>query len=235
MLHFLDPFRGIDTLSVMIKFIVAVVLGGMIGLERSYRNKPAGVRTHILVSIGATVASLTGLYIELASGMPSDITRIGAAVVSGLSFLGVGTIVVTKSYDVKGLTTAAGLWASGIVGIATGLGFYEGAVIAGLLVLCSELSVDLVRGLIRHEPVYNVEVLTRQKDTIAKAMRLLKDRHISINSLKMIFTEVDGEPYYLANLHLRIRDNLDRKKIYDDMAKVEGVEQVLEIEKLTQD
>ena len=235
MLQFLDPIRGIDTLSVAVKFLVAVLMGAAIGIERSYKNKPAGARTHILVSTGAMVASLTGLYIQLATGMPSDISRIGAAVVSGLSFLGVGTIVVTKSYDVKGLTTAAGLWASGIVGIATGLGFYEGAVIAGILVLCSELSVNFVRGLIRHDPVYNVEVLTTKQDTMAKAMRLLKDKHVSINSLRVIYTEVDGEPYYLANLHLRIRDGLDRKKIYDEMSKVDGVQQVLEIEKLTQD
>ena len=107
--------------------------------------------------------------------------------------------------------------------------------IAGILVLCSELSVNFVRGLIRHDPVYNVEVLTTKQDTMAKAMRLLKDKHVPINSLRVIYTEVDGEPYYLANLHLRIRDGLDRKKIYDEMSKVDGVQQVLEIEKLTKD
>ena len=232
MLHFLDPFRGIDTLSVVIKLVVAVVMGTIVGLERSYKNKPAGVRTHMLVATGAAIASLTSVYIQLATEMPSDITRIGASVVSGLSFLGVGTIVVTKSYSVKGLTTAAGLWASGIVGLASGLGFYEGAVITGLLVLLSELSINYVSNWIKHDPVFNVEVLTQTKDTMAAVMRLLKDHHISISNLRVVFTEVDGEQYYLSYLHLRAKESIDRKKIYKEISEVEGVVQVLEIEQV---
>ena len=232
MLHFLDPFRGVDTLSVIIKLFTAVLIGAAVGLERSHKNKPAGVRTHMLVATGAAIASMTGLFIQIATDMPSDITRISAAVISGLSFLGVGTIVVTKSYNVKGLTTAAGLWASGIVGIAAGLGFYEGAFLAGALILFSELSAGFFRGLITHEPIYNVEVLTRDKDTMAKVMRVLKDHHVSISNLKMIFTEVDGEPYYLSQVHLKIRSDSDKEKIYSQMASVEGVEQVLEIEQI---
>ena len=235
MLHFLDPFRGIDTLSVTVKFVVAVLLGTAIGLERSYKNKPAGVRTHILVATGAAVAAMTGLYVQLGTSMPSDITRIGASVVSGLSFLGVGTIIVTKRYNVKGLTTAAGLWASGIIGLATGFGFYEGAVIAGILVLAAEFSVNFIRQHIRHDPIYNVEVLTKKKDTMADVMRLFKNYHIAVTNLNVIFTEVDNEPYYLANFHLRINNNIDRNKAYNEISAIDGVEQILEIEKISGD
>ena len=233
MLHFLDMFRGVDTLSVIIKLLTAVAIGAAVGLERSYRNKPAGVRTHILVASGAAVASMTGLFIQIATDLPSDITRIGAAVVSGLSFLGVGTIVVTRNYSVKGLTTAAGLWASGIAGIAVGLGFYEGAVLTGALILLSELSAGFFRSLIKRDPVFNVEVLTKDKDTMVRVMQVLKDRHIAISNLRMISTEVDGEPYYLSNVHLKIRSAADREKLYSDMSGIEGVEQVLEIEQLS--
>ena len=233
MLHFLDMFRGVDTLSVIIKLFTAVAIGAAVGLERSYRNKPAGVRTHILVASGAAVASMTGLFIQIATDLPSDITRIGAAVVSGLSFLGVGTIVVTRNYSVKGLTTAAGLWASGIAGIAVGLGFYEGAVLTGALILLSELSAGFFRSLIKRDPVFNVEVLTKDKDTMVRVMQVLKDRHIAISNLRMISTEVDGEPYYLSNVHLKIRSAADREKLYSDMSGIEGVEQVLEIEQLS--
>ena len=233
MLHFLDPLRGVDGLSVILKLTVAVVIGAAIGLERSHKNKPAGVRTHMLVATGAAVASLTGQFIHLGMSMPTDVTRISAAVISGLSFLGVGTIIVTRSYSVKGLTTAAGLWATGIVGIAAGLGFYEGAVITGVLVLISELSADFFRSRMRHDAVYNVEVLSTNKDPMADVMRSLKNRNVSISSLRMVSTEVDGEQYYLSNLHLKIGASVDRKKLYDDMAATDGVVQVLEIEQLS--
>ena len=187
----------------------------------------------MLVATGAAVASLTGQFIHLGMSMPTDVTRISAAVISGLSFLGVGTIIVTRSYSVKGLTTAAGLWATGIVGIAAGLGFYEGAVITGVLVLISELSADFFRSRMRHDAVYNVEVLSTNKDPMADVMRSLKNRNVSISSLRMVSTEVDGEQYYLSNLHLKIGASVDRKKLYDDMAATDGVIQVLEIEQLS--
>ncbi|MBQ8994664.1 MAG: MgtC/SapB family protein, partial [Oscillospiraceae bacterium] len=138
MLQIVDPFRGVDLFSVLIKLVLAVVLGSAIGMERSYKNRPAGVRTHMLVSSGAAIASMTGIYLYLVAGVPTDITRISASVVSGLSFLGVGTIIVTKNYSVKGLTTAAGLWVSGIIGLCIGAGFYEGAIVSTALVLFTE-------------------------------------------------------------------------------------------------
>lgn len=112
MLAFLDPFRGLGFGTVVLKMTVSFLLGAAIGIERSYKNRPAGFRTHILVALGASVASMSGIYIYLNDALPADVSRIGAAVVSGLGFLGAGTIIVTKQYSVKGLTTAAGLWTS---------------------------------------------------------------------------------------------------------------------------
>ena len=95
--------------------ILAFACGTVIGLERSYRNKPAGFRTHTLVCLAACIASLTGLYLYLIAHLPTDVSRIGAQIISGLGFLGAGTIVVTKRNTVKGLTTAAGIWTTGII------------------------------------------------------------------------------------------------------------------------
>ena len=98
MLTFLDGLRGIDLLSVFIRMVLSCLCGATVGLERSAKNRPAGFRTHILVCLGAMVASLTGLYLYLEALMPSDISRISGQVISGLGFIGAGTIIVTKSF-----------------------------------------------------------------------------------------------------------------------------------------
>jgi len=121
---------------VALRIVLALVLGGLIGLERGVRSHPAGFRTHILVCIGACLAMLTNQFVfESIGAAGTDPTRIGAQVISGIGFLGVGTIFMAGRNTVKGLTTAAGLWASGAIGLAVGIGFYAGAVIAAAVVL----------------------------------------------------------------------------------------------------
>jgi putative Mg2+ transporter-C (MgtC) family protein len=120
---------------VVLRIVLAVVLGGAIGLERGVRNHPAGFRTHILVCVGACLAMLTNEFVFDAIGTGTDPTRIGAQVISGIGFLGVGTIFMAGRNTVKGLTTAAGLWAAGAIGLAVGIGFYAGGVIAAAVVL----------------------------------------------------------------------------------------------------
>jgi putative Mg2+ transporter-C (MgtC) family protein len=121
---------------VVIRIVLAVVLGGLIGLERGVRSHPAGFRTHILVCVGACLAMLTNQFVFEGIGAEAvDPTRIGAQVISGIGFLGVGTIFMAGRNSVRGLTTAAGLWASGAIGLAAGTGFYAGAIIAAVIVL----------------------------------------------------------------------------------------------------
>ena len=127
-------FRELTLLSVFLRILTAIILGGAIGLERGMKNRPAGFRTYMLVCIGACIVMLTNQYIfqVFKSGDP---TRMGAQVVSGIGFLGAGTIIVTSHNRIKGLTTAAGLWASACVGLAIGIGFYEVALIGGLAIM----------------------------------------------------------------------------------------------------
>jgi uncharacterized membrane protein YhiD involved in acid resistance len=108
MLNFLDSIRGLDTGAIALRMLLSCLCGAVIGLERSAKNRPAGFRTHILVCFASNIAALTGLYLYLELKIPSDISRISAQVITGLGFLGAGTIVVTKNLSVKGLTTAAG-------------------------------------------------------------------------------------------------------------------------------
>lgn len=121
--------REVNTLSVIVRLTLAMLCGGIIGMERGKKNRAAGFKTHILVCIGSSLTMLTNQYIiDILKGT-GDPSRLGAQVISGIGFLGAGTILVTGKQQVKGLTTAAGLWASACMGLAIGIGFYEGAII----------------------------------------------------------------------------------------------------------
>lgn len=122
--------REVTYLSIALRILAAVVIGGLLGLERGLKNRPAGLRTYMLVCTGACLIMLTNQYIFQVFGS-GDPVRMGAQVVSGIGFLGGGTIIVTQHSRIKGLTTAAGLWAAAGVGLALGIGFYEAAVIGG--------------------------------------------------------------------------------------------------------
>jgi len=120
--------------SVYFRLLLAGLLGAMIGIERGRDGQAAGMRTHILVALGASLATLAGIYTVEVLGADSDPLRLSAQVISGIGFLGVGTILIRDRYHVTGLTTAAGLWATASVGIAVGLGAYPIALAAALLI-----------------------------------------------------------------------------------------------------
>ena len=131
-----DCFYDISIVSITARLLLAVILSGIIGLERGANRHPAGFRTHILVCVGAALAMMTNQYIVEAFGS-TDPARLGAQVITGVGFLGVGTILITGKNKIKGLTTAAGLWASACLGLALGIGFYSGAVIAAIIIFIS--------------------------------------------------------------------------------------------------
>ena len=126
-------FREITIYSVALRILAAVLIAGILGMEREKKSRAAGLRTYILVCMGSCLIMLTNQYIYQTTGA-GDPMRLGAQVVSGIGFLGAGTIIVTKRSQIKGLTTAAGLWSSAAVGLALGAGFYEAAVAAGIMI-----------------------------------------------------------------------------------------------------
>ena len=121
--------------TVLIRLALAMIIGGVIGIERGKQGRAAGMRTHILVCLGATLASMIGVYSVNKLGYAGDPLRIAAQVVSGIGFLGVGTILLKGRFQITGLTTAAGLWTTAAIGLALGAGFYEGALIAAVLAI----------------------------------------------------------------------------------------------------
>lgn len=159
----MNYLREFNIVSMILRLALAFLCGGMIGMERGKRGRAAGLRTHILVCLGAAMTVMTGLFAVQTLKVNSDPLRIGAQVISGIGFLGVGTILITGNTHVKGLTTAAGLWTTAAIGLAIGIGYYEAAII------CTAICVLTIVYLSRFENVVvgknrNIELYIEIKD-----------------------------------------------------------------------
>ena len=122
-------------LSTVLRSLAAVVIGGLIGSERARHGRAAGMRTHILVCLGACMTSMTSMFVSDVLGNNGDVFRIPAQVVSGIGFLGAGMIILKNNNMITGLTTAAGVWTTATIGVALGYGYYVGAVAVTALFL----------------------------------------------------------------------------------------------------
>ena len=205
MLHLFDCLRDVTLISVAFRMLLAMICGALIGLERSYKNRPAGFRTHILVCIGAAAASMTGIYLAVNRQFPTDLSRLGAQVVSGLGFIGGGTIILTKKKSIKGLTTAAGLWACGIIGLAIGAGFYEGGILAAATILMVEIYGSDLGSRIKHNPEFHISLQYQDKAVLDNLLRFCKDNRFSIRNLQVRGTYDAEQPVYTAVIDLRSR------------------------------
>lgn len=123
--------------KVILRLVLAVLMGSVIGNERAKHGQSAGTRTHLLVCLGAALTALISVYLSEVMGSTGDLTRISAQVISGIGFLGAGMIMIKHNNMIKGLTTAAGVWTTSIIGIALGYGFYYGAVVAFILFMAA--------------------------------------------------------------------------------------------------
>lgn len=129
--------EDLNVATVLIRLVFAALLGGFVGLEREKYGRPAGLRTHMIVAIGACMTSMLGVFVTSEMGLSGDPSRISAQVISGIGFLGVGTILVKGNDHIIGLTTAAGLWTTAVIGIAAGYGFYDGAFFCTMIMLAA--------------------------------------------------------------------------------------------------
>ncbi|MBR5539914.1 MAG: MgtC/SapB family protein, partial [Clostridia bacterium] len=156
-------------LTAVFRLLLSVTIGTLIGSERARHGRAAGMRTHILVCLGAALTSLMSLYVSHALGAGGDVLRIPAQVISGIGFLGAGMIILKNNTTIVGLTTAAGVWTTSIIGIAVGYGFYIGAVAATVLFLVATVFLQ------RFEKRKNsTEVLYIEIDDMYKTNDLLK-------------------------------------------------------------
>lgn len=177
--------REVTYLAVVLRIVTAFLLGGALGLERGLKQRPAGLRTHMLVCVGACMIMVTNQYIYQVF-KTGDPVRMGAQVVSGIGFLGAGTIMVTKHSQIRGLTTAAGLWATAAVGLATGIGFYEAALM-GTVVIVLTLTVLSILDSKMHKKTRCFEVYVELKPEVSLGMFLdsVRSKGIVIEDVHM--------------------------------------------------
>ena len=162
---------------VFIRLLLAFGCGGIIGFFRSVKRRGAGFKTHIMVCLGAALIMMTGEYIfHYVSAGSGDVARLAAQVVSGVGFLGAGTIIVTGRNQVKGLTTAAGLWASSGIGLAIGIGFYSGALFCTFLVLLVYRYMERVDEFAyEHSRVYDLCVTLESRRNVSPFLKTMKN------------------------------------------------------------
>ncbi len=132
---FADIFREWSSIAILLRLLFAMAVGTVVGIDRGLKRRGAGVKTHVMVCLGSALVMVTSEYMTIHFNATVDMARLGAQVISGVGFLGVGTILVTGKNQVRGLTTAAGLWVCACIGLAAGIGFIEGALITFLLVM----------------------------------------------------------------------------------------------------
>ena len=215
-------FRELTYTGVGLRIVCAVVIGGIIGIERSIKNRPAGLRTYMLVCVGACLIMMTNQYIYQMTNT-GDPMRLGAQVVSGIGFLGAGTIIVTKHSQIKGLTTAAALWAAAGVGLALGIGFYEAALVAALAIYCTlTILHTLERKVNRKTRVVEVYVEIRRDVSLRLIIESLRGLDLVIENLQpeRDASEDDIRAYILTLQSKNRRDNL---RLMEEIQDINGI------------
>lgn len=207
--------REVTWQAVILRIISSFILGGLLGLERGRKQRPAGLRTYMLVCVGACLIMLTNEYIVQVCGT-GDPARMGSQVVSGIGFLGAGTIMVTRHNQIKGLTTAAGLWAAAAVGLATGIGFHEAA-ITGALVIFLTLSVLSSLDGRMHRRTDHFEAYVELPDTTSLGMFMdaLQPRGIIVEDVQLDTNHALNDNGRSFLVMLSTSERMDRAELLD--------------------
>ncbi len=221
----------INLASITLRLTLALLFGGAVGLERGANKHQAGLRTHILVCIGAALAMLTNSYIFETIAPMSDPGRLGAQVISGIGFLGAGLILVTSRNKVKGLTTAAGLWASACIGLALGIGFYSGAIIAGVFVFIVLAALPKVEVYFYNrsrlmELFIEVDSMTNMREFLSS----VRSHNILITETHVNKSETIVSEGYSLHLSIRIPKKITHIEVIELLSALPGVFLVEELE-----
>lgn len=226
--------------EVCLRLGLAMLCGGVVGVERGRKHRPAGFRTYILVCVGAALTMILSAYmvamyatweaalgIELTKG---DFSRLGAQVINGIGFLGAGTIIVTGKNQVKGMTTAAGLWASACMGLAIGAGFYIGACVGCIMIILTVTIFGKLEYFItlrsRNITVY---IEFDNTDNITDIVERIKSRGVRIFDVELMHADDTPSKYSSATLIMRLPKKLTHAGLISEIAKVESVKTIEEL------
>ena len=210
-----------DIFLVSTRLILAAILGAVIGIEREIKNRAAGFRTHIIVSVGACLIMLIGIdgIGEFSSDTARDTARIAGQVVSGIGFLGAGTILQKKN-GVSGLTTAATLWLSGAIGLAVGIGYYEGAIIATVICLITLVSLKGISDLINKKTTKSYIMVFDTSNFNQKSFyEFTQEEGVEVRKIDIIDEDMDDKSMIESTLSFHKNYDIGRffKKLKSDL------------------
>ena len=244
MLQALDFLREMTFLSVALRLMMAMFCGGLIGLNRERMRRPkglAGFRTYMMVSVGAALTMLLSQYeytmvttqwatIAGKVGITTDVSRFGAQVINGIGFLGAGPILVTKDSQVKGLTTAAGLWASACLGLAIGAGFFEGAIMAvAIIVVSMYFFANLKHELQSQSRVLSIYVEVKSLVYLGDVLKMGRDQGGTIIEMNIDDDRGKKRLIYDAEIVIRLAPEMTPDTMLACVSQVEHVKHVHEL------
>ena len=229
---------GLSYIEIIIRVVLSLVIGSIFGLERGSKSQPAGIRTHSIVCMAACLIMMTNEFVSYKFGT-GDPTRLGAQVISGVGFLGAGTILITDKKKVTGLTTAAGIWASAGIGLAIGVGFYAGA----LLVTISVWSVismfqPLKKYIQSRSKVIELYIVVKSTEAYNRVLVYCAENGIRLNDSRTAFGDVNSEriEYFdvpdkriASFMTLELSGKFEHLKLMEEIADIVGVIYVEEV------
>ncbi len=237
----LSYLRELNMCSMMLRVVLAMLVGGILGFEREKKGRPAGFRTYMLVAVGATLTVILSQYLDYmlnnrwaltadTIGLKTDLSRFGAQVINGVGFLGAGTIIVTGKQEVKGLTTAAGLWASACIGIAIGAGFYECMIMGTLLIVFSMKLLPLIEAVVlRRARNMAIYVGMDSMENLGSVVTYLKASEIKIFDVEIDKSGGGHLEQVNALFSIRLPKQFQHAEVLAKIATIDGILAIEEV------
>lgn len=219
----LTVLQDLNTTSIIVRLCLSTLIGGILGIERGFKNRPAGFRTYILVCVGATIVMMTNQYI-VQTFQASDPARMGAQVVSGIGFLGAGTIIITKRNQIKGITTAAGIWVSGGLGLAVGIGFYEGAIWGAIFILLAMTTLHRMDDYIRkNSKVVHLYIEYKPEMQISRLLDHLQELGCSVSDIQVSKSDYTTEPRNAMFFSVDLPRHMKHSVILEKISRIDSI------------
>lgn len=227
--------------STCFKLILAMSAGGLVGIERERKRRPAGFRTYMLVALGAALTMILSQYLNFMLdhdwaetvkivGTRTDVSRFGAQVINGVGFLGAGTIIVTGRQEVKGLTTAAALWASACMGLAAGAGFYECVFVCFILILlCMRILPILEDFIISKARNINLFVEMDSIEILGNVVAAAKAKDIKVYDVEIEKNQHDDILQISVMMYLSLPKQMTHLDAIAALSRVDGIISIEEI------
>lgn len=237
----LQYLRELNLCSMCLRIVLAMVLGGFLGFDREIQHRPAGFRTYMLVAMAAACTAILSQYLDLMLdtfwkdaydivGRRTDLVRLGARVVSGIGFLGTGTIMITERKEVTGLTTACCLWAAACMGLAIGAGFYEGVLVGFLIVVVvMRLLPPLERVLLSSSTRMNIFVEMDSLRDLHVVSENIKARGIYLYDMEMGKRETGGISHVTGIFNVRLPKREKHTEVLAALAVLPGIVAIEEV------